>query len=193
MGFLRSSKLKSVWILVVVVGIALVGQGAFAQEADTSAQAADTATVTVADASATDTAEAGTETAAAAGGTASESVAPAAEVADEGTTIDPQVYKNFFYGVLVVFLICVLVGVIGKILQIYELTRRMNGKDTTYYQYNFNAVMFLIALVLGLYGVYWSYVHHGGQSFRAAVTEHGAKIDTMFIITTIICTIVLVV
>src|SRR5690606_24181172 len=70
---------------------------------------------------------------------------PAAEStaeADAGVNIDPQVYKNFFYGVLLIFLICVLVGVIGKILQVYELTRRMNGKDTTYYLSNFNAVLF---------------------------------------------------
>ncbi|WP_353196400.1 cytochrome c oxidase subunit II, partial [Parapedobacter defluvii] len=185
--------------LAFVLGIALFN-GAFAQDADTSAQVADTAVV-AADTVGADTASASADTAATGADTAvaatpggtSTSAAPAAEAADTGVNIDPQVYKNFFYGILLVLLICVLVGVIGKIIQVYELTRRMNGKDTTYYLYNFNAVLFLVALVLGLYGVYWSYVHHGGQSFREAVTEHGQRIDTMFIITTIICTIVLVV
>src|SRR5690606_6775463 len=144
----------------------------------------DTATVSGTATATDDTAAAAP---AAAGGT---TATPAAE--ESGSNIDPQAYMNFFYGVLLVFLICVLVGVIGKIVQIYELTRRMSGTDTVYYIRNFNARLFVIALVLGLYGVYWSYVHHGSQSFRAAVTEHGARIDTMFIITTVICTIVLV-
>src|SRR5690606_32548099 len=43
-----------------------------------------------------------------------------------------------------------------------------------------------------LYGVYWSYVNHGDMAWRDAVTEHGKRIDTMFIITTVIITIVLV-
>jgi len=199
MGFIKHSKFKTVLTLAFVLGIALFN-GAFAQDADTSAQVADTAVV-AADTVGADTASASADTAATGADTAiaatpggtSTSAAPAAEAADTGVNIDPQVYKNFFYGILLVLLICVLVGVIGKIIQVYELTRRMNGKDTTYYLYNFNAVLFLVALVLGLYGVYWSYVHHGGQSFREAVTEHGQRIDTMFIITTIICTIVLVV
>ncbi len=196
MGLIKNSKFKAVFILAFVVGIALAGR-AFAQEADTTAQTVDTETVAL-DSARTDTASetadtAATDTAAApAAGTTSVAAAPAA-ADDEGSSIDPQVYKNFFYGVLLVFLICVLVGVIGKIIQVYELTRRMNGKDTTFYMYNFNAVLFVIALILGLYGVYWSYVHHGGQSFRHAVSEHGEQVDTMFIITTVICTIVLVV
>src|SRR5690606_2417282 len=193
MGFIKNSKFRTVLILALVVGMTLV-RGAFAQEADTSSavqepdvttEAADT-TVEVTD-TAVDTITAPVSSAKA------EVSAAAPATPDAGVNIDPQVYKNFFYGVLLIFLICVLVGVIGKILQVYELTRRMNGKDTTYYLSNFNAVLFLVALILGLYGVYWSYVHHGGQSFREAVTEHGKDIDTMFIITTIICTIVLVV
>jgi len=194
MSFIKNSRFSTVLILAFVVGITLMGS-AFAQEADSAAQVVDTAVVAV-DSSSNDSASvAATDApeAKAPAATPNASVAPAADTADESTPIDPQVYKNFFYGLLVVFLICVLIGVIGKILQVYELTRRMNGKDTTYYLYNFNAVMFLIALILGLYGVYWSYVHHGGQAFRAAVSEHGQKIDTMFIITTIICTVVLVV
>src|SRR5690606_1406153 len=201
MGFIKNSKFRAVVVLAFIVGIGLTSR-AFSQEAsapaaDTVAQAVDTAAVAATDttAAATDTTAAATDTAAAAapttatGGTA----AAATAEADGGPDIDPQAYMNFFYGLLLVFLICVLVGVIGKIVQIYELTRRMSGKDTTYYMRNFNARLFVVALVLGLYGVYWSYVHHGSQSFRAAVTEHGARIDTMFIITTVICTIVLVV
>ncbi|WP_262245377.1 cytochrome c oxidase subunit II [Parapedobacter soli] len=200
MGFINNSKFRAVVVLAFIVGMGLANQ-AFSQEVvDTAGQAVDTAVVTAAD-----TATVSDTTAAAGGATAADSgtttaAAPAAATTgtavaaaeESGSTIDPQVYMNFFYGVLLVFLICVLVGVIGKIIQIYELTRRMNGKDTTLYARNFNAQLFVLALVLGLYGVYWSYVHHGGQAFRAAVTEHGKSIDNMFIITTVICTVVLV-
>lgn len=201
MGFINNCKFRAVIVLAFIVGIGLVTRAysqdtaaVAAQVVDTAAETADTAaSVTDTTAAATDTA-AVSDTAAAAAPAASAGGATAVAAAEEsGSNIDPQVYMNFFYGVLLVFLICVLVAVIGKIVQVYELTRRMNGKDTTYYMRNFNARLFILALVLGLYGVYWSYVHHGGQAFRSAVTEHGARIDTMFIITTVICTIVLVV
>lgn len=199
MGFINNSKFRAVVVLAFIVGIGLANR-AFSQEAADTAAVADTAVAAVADTAATGDTAAVSGTATATDDTATATVAPVAggttatsAVKESGSNIDPQVYMNFFYGVLLVFLICVLVGVIGKIVKIYELTRRMSGKDTIYYLRNFNARLFVIALVLGLYGVYWSYVHHGGQSFRAAATEHGARIDTMFIITTIICTIVLVV
>ncbi|HWK55898.1 MAG TPA: cytochrome c oxidase subunit II [Parapedobacter sp.] len=202
MGFIKNSKFRAVIVLAFIVGIGVAPRAysqdtitTAAQAVDTVAQVADTAVaVTDTTAAASDSAAVASDTAATPAASAGGSAATAVAVAEEsGPNIDPQVYMNFFYGVLLVFLICVLVAVIGKIIQVYELTRRMNGKDTTYYMRNFNARLFIIALVLGLYGVYWSYVHHGGQAFRAAVTEHGARIDTMFIITTIICTIVLVV
>ena len=202
MSFIINSRFRAVIVLAFIVGIGLTAR-AYAQDtvaadtamADTVAQTADTV-ATAADTSATDSASAVSDTAAAVSSpttsTGGSTTAVGAEE-ESGPDIDPQVYMNFFYGVLLVLLICVLVGVIGKILQVYELTRRMNGRDTTYYARNFNAKLFILALVLGLYGVYWSYVHHGGQAFRAAVTEHGARIDTMFIITTVIITVVLVV
>jgi len=193
MGFIYNSKFRAVVVLAFIVGIGLANR-AFSQEvADSVAQAADTAAVAATDttAAASDTVASSTASTA---GTVTASGTAAGNVAEEsGTNIDPQVYMNFFYGLLLVFLICVLVAVVGKIIQVYELTRRMNGKDTTYYMRNFNAKLFVLALILGLYGVYWSYAHHGAQSFRAAVTEHGARIDTMFIITTVIITVVLVV
>ena len=195
MSFIINSKFRAVVVLAFIVGIGLTTRG-YAQDsvaatvADTVAQVADTvapaADTVAAEASATDTQAAAPVVPAAAAATAA--------VAEEsGPNIDPQVYMNFFYGALLVLLVYVLIAVVGKILQVYELTRRMNGKDTTYSIRNFNAKLFLVALVLGLYGVYWSYTHHGAQAFRAAVTEHGQRVDTMFIITTVIITFVLVV
>lgn len=162
--------------------------------APVTAQPADTVQteiVTATDTAAAQPADAAAESMSAAPATASTGASAAA--VQTRPEIDPQVYKNFYYGLLIVLLVCTLVAVIGKILQVYELTRKLNGKDTTYYLYNLNANLFLIALIAGLYGVYWSFAHHGAQSFRDAVTEHGRQVDVMFIITTVICTIVLVV
>src|SRR5690606_30290521 len=202
MGIIDNSKFRAVIVLAFIVGIGLANRACSqdtataAQTVDTIAQAVDTAAVAADDTTTAvaDTAAAATDTAAtAAPAAATGGTAAVAATEESGPNIDPQVYMNFLYGALLVLLISVLVAVIGRIIHVYELTRRMNGKDTTYYMRNFNAKLFILALVLGLYGVYWSYVHHGAQSFRAAATEHGASIDTMFIITTVICTVVLVV
>ena len=191
MGFIKNINFKTVFILAFVVSIGLSGL-AFAQEADTVVQAVDTANAAVVDTLATATDDT----------SATDSVTPAA--ASVGTTptatsdaaggvdLDPQVYKNFFYYVLLFFLVCVLVGVIGKILQVYELTRKMNGKDNAYYINDLQAYLFIVALVVGLYGVYWSYVNHGAQSMREAATLHGVNLDIMFMVTSVIVTIVLV-
>ncbi len=157
--------------------------------AATTVAASDTAAVAAAATADTDSAGA-TTASAPASPAVSTAAASTAAAADEG--IDPQVYKNFYYYVFLFVLVCVFVAVIGRILQIYELTRTMNGKSNEYYFNNLNATFFLISLIVGLYGVYWSYVNHGAMSFRAAATEHGAAIDVMFIVTTIIVTIVLV-
>lgn len=201
MGFIKNSNIRTVFLLAFSMCV-LLSIPAFAQStADTSVQAtagtdtagtvgnADTAsTVAVTgDTPAPDTAAGGTTVDEAIGVT---SVATAE--GDQPLDLDPQVYQNAFYYVLLVLLICILIVVVGRIWQIYELTRRMAGKDTTYYMYNIHATLFLVCLIVGLYGVYWSYVHHGAQSMRDAATEHGERIDLMFMITTVITTIVLV-
>lgn len=190
MGFIKNIKFKTVFVLAFIVGVGLSDR-VFSQEADTTVQVVDT--TVVADTAGVDTTAAAADTATAtAAPAASTGSTPAAATEDSGVNLDPQVYMNFFYGLLLVFLICVVVAITGKIIQVYELTRRMSGKDTTYYLRNFNAWLFLVALILGLYGTYWSYVHHGSQAMRDAATEHGKQIDVMFMVTTIIITIVLV-
>ncbi|HLW50081.1 MAG TPA: cytochrome c oxidase subunit II [Sphingobacteriaceae bacterium] len=120
------------------------------------------------------------------------STVPAVVQTAENSGIPAQAYKNFFFGVLLILLAAVIVGILGKVINIYQLTNKMSGKYNPLAANNFQAVLLLIALPIFLYGVYWSYVNHGGMAWRDAVTEHGKRIDTMFIITTIICTIVLV-
>lgn len=129
-------------------------------------------------------------TASSGGASTTSSVAAAVE---EGSNIPAEAYRNFFYGVLVVLLIAVVIGIIGKVISVYELTTKLNGRYNPLATNNFHATLWLISLPIFLYGVYWSYVNHGAMAWRDAVTEHGKRIDTMFIITTVVCTIVLVV
>lgn len=115
---------------------------------------------------------------------------PAAEV-DSG--IPGQVYLNFFYYVFLVLLICFVIAIIGKVMSIYSLTRQLQGYKPHTVWSSHQGWFFLVALFFFLYGIYWSYVNHGAASYRPAATEHGQSIDSMFIITTILTTIVLVV
>lgn len=123
---------------------------------------------------------------------ASSSTTAVAATAEEEASIPTQVYVNFFYYLLLFVLVCLIVTIIGQIGSVYELTQRMQGKIVGDKWHSSQGWLFLISLPLFLYGVYWSYVHHGSMSFREAATEHGARIDTLFIITTVITTIVLV-
>lgn len=115
------------------------------------------------------------------------------DAAKEEKKIDPQVYKNFIYYVLLFLVICTVVAVIGKVISIYELTNKMYRRHNPLASNTFQASLLFIFLFVFLGGVYYSYSHHGGMAWRDAVTEHGAKIDTMFIITTVITTFVLVI
>jgi len=111
---------------------------------------------------------------------------------EEVTTIDPQVYKNFFYYVLLFLVICTIIAVIGKIHSVYVLTRKMNGKYNPLANNNLQAGLLLVFLVVFLAGVYYSYDVWGSWAWKDAATEHGKDIDRMFIITLIITTAVLV-
>ncbi|MGN0002562.1 MAG: cytochrome c oxidase subunit II [Sphingobacterium composti] len=116
----------------------------------------------------------------------------AAAKVEEVKQIDPQVYKNFFYYLLLFLVICSIIAVIGKIHSVYVLTRKMNGKHNELGNNNLQASLFLVFLIAFLAFVYYSYDVWGSWSWRDAVTEHGKDIDRMFIITLVITTVVLV-
>jgi cytochrome c oxidase subunit 2 len=101
--------------------------------------------------------------------------------------------KMVGYYLLIFLIVSVFIGIIGKVLQVYELTRKIQGKREGIAWNKVNGVLFAIALVLGLYGAYWSYTVQGAQILPEAASEHGAKIDDMFNITLIITTIVFVI
>ena len=171
-------------------------QDSLAQDTEVSAQA-DSVEVVEGDAAAVEVAEDTTATAeegeaVAAAPSTSSSSSSAATVIDEGPQIDPQVYKNMTYYILLFLIVCTVVAVVGKVLSIYELTRKMNGKYNPFANNTFQGVLFIVFLVAFLAFVYYGYAVWGDWAWRAAVTEHGERIDTMFIVTTVIITIVLV-
>lgn len=120
------------------------------------------------------------------------SSAASAAVLDQGPDIPSESWRNFFFGVLLVLLAAVVCGIVGKVWDLYQLTGKMNGRYNPLANNNFQAVLLLIALPIFLYGVYWSFANHGAMAWREAATEHGQRIDTMFIITTVICVFVLI-
>jgi cytochrome c oxidase subunit 2 len=103
------------------------------------------------------------------------------------------IYKSILFYVLLFLLLCLFIGIIGKALKVYELTRETQGKPEGINWNKINGVLFAAFLVVGLYGVYWEYTVHGNMLLPEAASEHGKRIDEMFNITLIITTIVFIV
>lgn len=101
-------------------------------------------------------------------------------------------YKSATYYVLMFFLLCVFVAIIGKILKVYELSREMQGVKSSLNARRIQGVFLGIFLILGLYGVYWSYSVQGPMSMHESASEHGLDIDFMFNTTLILTTIVFI-
>ena len=192
MKFKINNRFKAALGCLLAVGL-LFSTPSFALQQDSTAQ--DTTASIAADTSAAaDTAAAApaatdsVSTVSAAGATA----ATATAAPEPEKQIDPQVYKNMTYYILLFLIVCTIVAVIGKVLSIYELTKRMNGKYNPFANNTFQGVLFIIFLVAFLAFTYYGYAVWGSWAWRDAVTEHGQKIDTMFIVTTVIITVVLV-
>lgn len=192
-----------IWVACLLFFFGLMGMGGtlIAQEVTEDAQVevvadpvSDTTAITeegeVADAAAVSEEEVVAAVAPAAAPAAASSAS--AVVLDEGLNIPSESWRNFFYGLLLVLLAAVVCGIVGKVWDLAQLTGKMNGRYNPLANNNFQATLFLISLPLFLYGVYWSFANHGAMAWREAATEHGQRIDTMFIITTIICVIVLI-
>lgn len=124
--------------------------------------------------------------------TFSQAVAQDVAAATETVTKHEGLGKTVGYYILLFLLVCVFIGIVGKILSVYDLTRKIQSRRNGIKWDKINGVLFGLILVLGMYGVYWSYSVQGAQILPAAGSEHGAKIDSMFNITMILTTIVLV-
>ncbi len=92
------------------------------------------------------------------------------------------VWTGVWYYTLIFLIICFAIGIIGKILRVYELTLTMQGKKGI----NWNGLMArvcLVFLVVAMAGVWWSFSVQGSMILPEAASLHGVKIDDMFWIT----------
>lgn len=104
-----------------------------------------------------------------------------------------QVHKTFWFYTLLFLLFCLFIAIVGKVIRIYELTQEGQGKPNPINWNKINGILFVIFLVVGLYGVYWEYTVHGNMLLSEAASEHGKTIDHMFNITLTLTTIVFIV
>lgn len=116
-----------------------------------------------------------------------------AQAAATATEEKPGVdWLSVSYYILLFVLACIAVAVVGKILRVYDLSQKIQGRAGI----NWNtvmAVLFIGFLLAGLTGVYWSFTVHGSMILPAAASMHGVKIDSMFWTTTSITMVVFVV
>lgn len=191
MKFNINNRFKAVLGCLLAVGL-FFSTPSFATQQDSLAQ--DSTVVAVAETATTvDSASAASTADTVSASATSTTVAATTAAPEEVKQIDPQAYKNLTYYILLFLVICTIVAVVLKVMSIYDLTRRMNGKFNPLANNTVQATLLFIFLVLFLAFVYYSYAVWGAWAWRPAATEHGARIDTMFIITTVIITIVLVV
>lgn len=101
-------------------------------------------------------------------------------------------YKSGTYYTFMFILVCIFIAIIGKILKVYELSKEMQGKKVGTEGRRIHGVLFGIFLIIGLYGVYWSYTVQGPMSMHESASVHGLDIDFMFKITLILTTIVFI-
>lgn len=185
MGFIKRFKIKSLVALVVICLLAGSTSSLFAQT--------DTAAVSKADTTAAAPAVSASSaplisTAVDTTKLLSATTATDATIAEDRSAVN----KSAWFYTLLFLLLCVFIGIIGKILKVYELSREMQGQHASFDWRKVQGVLFAVALVAGLYGTYWSYAVQGSMSVTEAASVHGEDIDTMFWITTVICTIVFI-
>lgn len=101
-------------------------------------------------------------------------------------------YKTAGYYVLLFILLCAFLGIVGKVLKVYELTSDIQGKTKRINWNRIQSILFLVVLVASLFGTYWCFKEWGWVVLQPSASEHGIRIDNMFITTTIITVIVFV-
>ncbi|MBS1527982.1 MAG: cytochrome c oxidase subunit II [Bacteroidetes bacterium] len=121
-----------------------------------------------------------------------------AQTAASGSTLPgateskSNMWMGVGYYVLLFLAACVVVAIVGKILRVYDLTQQMQGKKGMNWN-NVMGVICVIFLVVGMYGVYWSFTEQATQTLPEAASKHGVKIDEMFLATTVITMFVFIV
>lgn len=102
------------------------------------------------------------------------------------------IYKSVAFYAMLFLLLCLFIAIVGKAIRVYELTREAQEKSAGINWNTVNGVLFVLFLIVGLYGVYFEYTVHGHMILPDAASEHGEKIDKMFNITLILTTIVFI-
>jgi len=101
-------------------------------------------------------------------------------------------WTGVIYYCLIFLTGCFCIAILGKILKVYDLTLKMQGKRGI----NWNGVMgicCLVFLIAGMYGAYWSLTVQGSMKLPVSASAHGGDIDDMFNLTTILTLIVFVI
>ena len=83
------------------------------------------------------------------------------------------------YYVLLILLAGVIIGIVGKVLKVYDLSLQIQGKKSIDWN-KIMAISFIIFLVLGMVGVYYSFSVQGSMILPEAASEHGKTVDAMF-------------
>ena len=96
------------------------------------------------------------------------------------------------YYILLFVLACIAIAIIGKILKVYDLSQKIQGKAGINWN-NLMAIICIIFLIAGAVGTYWSFSVQGKMLLPDAASVHGVKIDSMFWTTTVITFIVFVI
>lgn len=112
------------------------------------------------------------------------------------TTLDgvakPSVWLGPGYYILIFIIVCFIVGIVGKILRVYDLTQQIQDKKPINW-HNVMGVCCIIFLAAGMYGAYWSFTVQGAMILPESASVHGVDIDRMFWTTTVLTVIVFVV
>lgn len=118
--------------------------------------------------------------------------ASAASTTSEIVQDNSGVYKSAWYYVILFVLVCVLIGIIGKVLKVYELTSEIHGTQKKLNWNKIQGVLFIITLIVGLAATWWTYDVWGYVVTNESASEHGKSIDSMMMTTVVITTIVFV-
>ena len=107
-----------------------------------------------------------------------------------GTSKAAQVdWLDVGYYVALFIIACLVIAVIGKILRVYDLSLKMQGKKGLKWN-SFMGLICLLFLIFGIYGAYWSLTTQGSMSLPESASEHGVAIDNMFMVTSVLTLIV---
>jgi len=86
------------------------------------------------------------------------------------------------YYTLLLLLVAIIVGIVGKILRVYDLTLQLQGKKSVNWS-NVMGIIFIMFLVAGIYGSLWSFFVQGNMLLPESASLHGVKTDAMFNVT----------